>query len=513
MKSRLLTVLFSGALLPLGFAPLHLPGFSILGIAIFFYYLTYSLSESHNRPSKNTKRQAFLSGMVFGLGFMGVGVSWVFVSIHEYGHLNHLISGIITLLFILFLSLYTGLIAYFYHLFANPKSKFWNCVLFSALWCLGEYARATFFTGFPWLLLGHAQIDTALKVVLPILGVYGAGFFACLSACALAMVVRGNKRQQILWLCVFVGILIVPLFFNETVWVNQQKSSVSVGVIQANLSMRDKWDEHVFWQVVRYYTKKTDELLGKAQLIVLPESAIPAPTSYVTDILDNLHQKSLNANASILLGIPEELSPDQYYNALIGLGNASGTYRKKHLVPFGEFIPNPFQTLMNWLSIPLTDLSKGGNAQSLILVKNHPIATLICYEIAYPNLLREQLPEAQWIVSISDDGWFGHSLAMYQQLQMAQVLSLQTGRYQVMANNDGLSSVIDTRGQIIASLPAYKVGILNSQIYPAMGATPWVIYADYPVLIFFLMIVFTALIRQYKTLRMVPEFIPTRSSS
>jgi apolipoprotein N-acyltransferase len=503
-KNHLLP-LFSGALLPLGFAPFHLPGFATLGIAIFFYYLTYSLPERYTNAPKNIRNKAFLSGVLFGLGFMGVGVSWVFVSIHEYGHLNDFISGIITLVFVAYLSLYTGILAYFYHRLAIPRSKFWNCALFSALWCLGEYARANFFTGFPWLLLGHAQMDTPLNALLPIVGVYGASFVACLSACFLAMTLQRERRKQIPWLCAFVGILIVPLLYKNTIWVESKKSSVSVGVIQANMSMQDKWDERVFWQVVRYYTKKTDELLGKTQLIVLPESAIPAPSSYVTDLLDSLHQKGLDANTSILLGVPEELSPNQYFNSMIGLGKASGTYRKRHLVPFGEFIPHPFQTLMNWLSIPLADISKGGQGQSLVWVKNHAIATLICYEIAYPNLLREQLPEAQWIVSISDDGWFGHSFAMYQQLQIAQVLSAQAGRYQVVANNDGLSSVLDFQGQIVDSLPAYKAGILKSRIYPATGSTPWVAYGDNPMLIFILAIIFVVTIRQFRTLRIATQ--------
>ena len=197
---------------------------------------------------------------------------------------------------------------------------------------------------------------------------------------------------------------------------------------------------------------------------------------------------------AVLLGIPEPTSPDEtsYYNSIISLGAANGKYLKQHLVPFGEFIPQLLEHLTHWLGIPLANLSPGAKNQALIRVQNHPIATLICYELAYPELLRKQLPEAEWIVSVSDDGWFGHSLAMYQQLQMAQVLSLQTGRYQVVANNDGLSSIINTDGDISASLPPFSSGILEENIFPATGLAPWVYFGDMPALLFSLLIVLFA---------------------
>jgi apolipoprotein N-acyltransferase len=162
----------------------------------------------------------------------------------------------------------------------------------------------------------------------------------------------------------------------------------------------------------------------------------------------------------------------------MALGQSNGTYYKQHLVPFGEYIPKPFQAIIRWLKVPFANLLPGPRNQPLVQVHNHPIASLICYELAYPNLLRQQLPNAEWIVSISDDGWFGHSFAMYQQLQMSQVLSLMSGRYQIVSNNDGLSAIIDTQGNIIQSLPTFTADILEDQIYPATGSTPWVFLGD-----------------------------------
>lgn len=482
--------LLSGALLPFGFAPFHLPGLTFIGLALFSAQLSSGLSVS----GRIGRRRAFKTGFSFGLGYLGFGVSWVFVSIHEYGHLNYILSSIITLLFIAYLALFLGLFAFTYHLTSINRSKWVCCIMFSALWCLAEYLRSTVLTGFPWMLLGFGQIDTPLKFLLPIVGIYGVSFVTCLAACILAIAIQEKTRRHALpWLLTSVSIILSPTLLSKHSWTSQQTTPISVGIIQANLSMRDKWDEALFWTLVEYYKKKSEQLMPSKQLIVMPESAIPAPESYVSDLLDHLHQKAQEFNTTILLGIPVESSRNIYYNSLIALGMGTGSYQKKHLVPFGEFIPNPFQQIMDWLSIPISNMTSGSHYQPLVKVNNHPIATLICYELAYPALLREQLPEAEWIVSISDDGWFGHSFAMYQQLQMAAAESIQTGRFQVVANNDGLSSVIDAEGNIVKSLPAYKAGILNSQIFASTGSTPWVMLGDTPVILLSLLIFFLGL--------------------
>jgi apolipoprotein N-acyltransferase len=252
----------------------------------------------------------------------------------------------------------------------------------------------------------------------------------------------------------------------------------------------------LFWQLLQRYQQDTESLLG-TQLIVLPESAIPLPASYIGDFLTNLHEEAKRVGSAILLGIPQPttVEEDYYYNSLISLGHAKGSYLKQHLVPFGEYIPNLFLRASSWLGIPDANLKSGRSNQSLIKVHNHPIASLICYELGYSNLLRQQLPSAKWIVSISDDGWFGHSLALYQQQQMAQALSLLSARYQVVANNDGLSSIINTQGDVVSSLPAFNEGILKSQLFPSKGITPWVSFGDTPILLFSLLIIVLALIQ------------------
>ncbi|CDZ78367.1 Apolipoprotein N-acyltransferase [Legionella massiliensis] len=476
--SYILRAFLSGLLLPLGFAPFHLPWATILGLALFYA----QLQQGH-------KRHAFLNGLFLGLGYFGLGISWVFVSIHEYGHLNSFLSALITLFFLLYLSFFPALMSFIFRVISKRESKISSCLLFSALWILFEYLRSTFLSGFPWLQLGFGQFDAPNKYLLPIIGVYGVGFLTCLAATLLAYAVQ-SKVKRLYFIAAFGFLLFFPLVFKTVEWSKASTEPLSVGVIQANLSMRDKWDETLFWQLLERYKQDTEQLLGTS-LIVMPESAIPLPPSYILDFLTDIDNRAKETGSAVMLGIPTPTTVDEnyYYNALITLGQAKGSYQKQHLVPFGEYIPEPFQAISNLLDIPEANLKPGKINQPLVKVQQYTIATLICYELAYGDLLRRQLPKAQWIVSISDDGWFGHSLAMYQQLQMAQVRSLETARYQVVANNDGLSSIINSRGEITSTLPAFTAGILRAELFPATGMTPWVYWGNSPTLIFCALIV------------------------
>ncbi|MBI2785401.1 MAG: apolipoprotein N-acyltransferase [Legionella longbeachae] len=464
----------AGLLGPLGFAPFHMPGVTLLSLAFLY-------SSLHNCSIK----QGFFLGFYYGIGYFGFGVSWVIVSIHDYGQLNYFLAGLITLVFIMYLALFPALVGYLFKLLELKHRKLLSLALFSTLWCVCEYSRATLFSGFPWLLVGTTLIDTPIKYIAPILGIYGLSLVCVLISTLLTLAVSQNSQKRYYYLIVVVLLIIGPITCKNISWSQIKNEPVSVGAVQANLSMRDKWDENLFWSLLKYYENAINELLGK-QLIILPESAIPLPASYLDKYLNKLDKKALKAKSALLVGIlqPTNDSETNYYNSTITLGGAKGKKLKQQLVPFGEYIPKPFVTINHWLNLPEPNLLPGKKHQPLIRIGDYPIANLICYEIAYPKLLREQMPEAQWIVSMSDNGWFGHSLASYQQLQMAQILSLLTGRYQIVVNNDGLSSVIDAHGEITESLPSFSSGILESTIYPAEGITPWIMWQEYPSLIF-----------------------------
>lgn len=483
-------VFIAGLLGPFGFAPFHIPGLTLLSLA-FFYSSLHACST----------KQSFTLGILYGIGYFGFGVSWVIVSIHDYGQLNYFLAGFVTLVFITYLSLFPALVAYGFKLLELKHRKILSAILFSTLWCLSEYIRANLFSGFPWLFVGTTLIDTPIKYIAPILGVYGLSLLCVFTSSLITLAVSQNAAKRFQYLIIIVLILISPMLGKNISWSQVKQNPISIGAVQANLSMRDKWDETLFWSLLKYYESSINSLLGK-QLIILPESAIPLPASYLDKYLNRLNSKALKSKSALMLGIlqPTNDSETNYYNSIITLGTAEGKKLKRKLVPFGEYIPKPLAELIHWFNLPAPNLLPGKKQQPLIRIADHPIASLICYEIAYPSILREQMPTAQWIVSISDNGWFGHSLASYQQLQMAQVLSLLTGRYQVVVNNDGLSSIIDNHGDIIESLPPFSSGILQGIVYPAEGLTPWIIWQDYPSLSFCSLFIFFILITHIRHL-------------
>jgi apolipoprotein N-acyltransferase len=472
--------LLAGLLIPLGFAPIHMPGFMLIGLSLFFQIL-----------QQRNYKLCVLSGLCFGLGYFGLGVSWVLVSIHNYGHLNLIFAIFLTLIFVAYLALFPALLGLGYsvlslkHQSSRTKTQLVNLLLFASLWALTEYLRSIVLGGFPCLNLGFGLIDTPLKYLLPITGLYGVSSMGCICG---GLIYYGiiytkdstNYQKRSLWIISLIVVINAPYLFKYIHWQQDAGKPLNASIIQANLSMKDKWDEALFWKILNNYRQKIHELLPKTDLIVLPEAALPIPKQYLREILDIISIDAKQQKAAILLGIPEEdpLSNNHYYNTVQALGMSSGTYKKQQLVPLGEFVPRWLKTAFHYLKIPMSYTLPGEKSQKPIMIHHQPIATLICYELAYPKILARQLPQGKFIVSVSDAGWFGKSLAIAQQLQMAQTLSIMTAREQIFVNNSGLSALIAADGSIIKDLPAFQDGILQDQIHPYSGATFWVKYQD-----------------------------------
>ena len=196
-------------------------------------------------------------------------------------------------------------------------------LLFSTLWCLSEFVRANLFTGFPWLLIGTTQIDTPLRYLAPVLGTYGLSLICSFIATLLIIAVREHSIKKYFYFALFILIIICPSIGKNIQWTTIKKEPVTVGAIQANLSMRDKWDDALFWNLLKFYEQSIDKLLGK-QLIILPESAIPLPASYLDDYLLKLNKKALQAKSALMVGIlqPTNDSEINFYNSVITLGEA-----------------------------------------------------------------------------------------------------------------------------------------------------------------------------------------------
>lgn len=427
-------------------------------------------------------KKSFRFGFLFGLGLASSGLSWIYVSIHHYGHLHQILSLIVTLFFIAYIATFYGLMAFTYRYLAVKKNIFMQTLLFASIWILTEWCRAKLFGGFPWLLVGHAAIDSPLSRLLPLVGIYGCSFIMCSIAASiyLGLIQKGLPK---LILCPSIVLLLFlktyPIPLDEA-----PKSSFSSSIIQANVNMLEKWDEAYFWNNYWYYLKNIKQLLGKNHLIILPEAAISAPSNYMRDELRRIDYMAKNKNSAVILGIPQAVSneKDDYYNGSIALGKAYGNYFKRQLVPFGEYVPQVFLKLLQFLDVPIVNTISGPKTQAPIHVFKEQIASLICYELAYPELLRPQVAQSGIIITMSDDAWFGHSLALFQHLQMARTIAKMTHRSLIFANNNGLSSLINQQGIILTKAPLWHRQNINGNMGLFKDITPWVKLGDKPIL-------------------------------
>ena len=458
-----------GALYPLGFAPFE---YSTL---LFFVLMAFFACLYH-------QTKAFRFGFLFGLGLASTGLSWIYVSIHHYGHLHPLIAAIITLLFISYIGAFYGLMAYIQKHLAYNISIFIQPLIFASIWTLSEWFRAQFLGGFPWLLLGHAAIDSNLQRLLPVVGIYGCGFIICWIAVSIYLGLLQQGLHKISLCPPIILLLLLKAYPIATE--SAPKSHFSTSIIQANVAMLEKWDEAYFWKNYLYYLQNIKQLLAKNHLIILPEAAISAPSNYMRDELRRIDYMAKNKDSAVILGIPQAVSSenDDYYNGSIALGRADGNYYKQQLVPFGEYVPQVFLKLLMWLNVPIVNTIEGPITQPPIHVFKQKVSSLICYELAYPELLRRQVAQSRVIITMSDDSWFGHSLALYQHLQMARTLAKMSHRSLVFANNNGLSSLINQEGIILSKAPLWQKKNISADMPIFQDITSWVKWGDKPIL-------------------------------
>jgi len=472
---HLLACFLAGCTLPFAFAPYNIFPLAIIAPAILLFFLL-----------RVTPLHAFFYGFVFGVGYFTVGISWVYISIHLFGNADAILSTTITGLLIIALSLFIACMSY---LFARipPKNTLVKClVTFPFIWVLFEIVRTLLFTGFPWLLLGYSQIDTPLRGLAPIVSVYGISFAVALTSGALVSLLHfKNRKNWKTWrtwrpriITIFaIAVLWAGSAYLATIqWTHPIGKPLRVSLIQGNIPQSLKWEpDHVQNILMRY--RDLTATHWSSDIIVWPEAAVPIPKQTAQTFLHMISRHAKWHHSTVITGIPIYDVPNQrQYNGMIALGNGNGTYKKRHLVPFGEYFPmrTLLKTLIDYLAIPMSNLQAGARHQTPLTANGINIAPYICYEIAYPNEAVDFLPKANLLVTIVDDSWFGKSIAAEQQLQISQMRSLETGRYQLISTNNGITAIITPQGKVQSRAPAFQTYVLTDDVQAMAGATPWV---------------------------------------
>lgn len=478
MKKSLLAAAAAGAATVFGFAPFGwfaLP-FAMLAVLFLLWH------------SAATPRYAAAIGYAWGLGFFLTGVSWVYVSLHDIGGMILPLAAFATLLFCAYLSVFPALAGYGFKRFATD-SRWCNALLLASLWTLTEWLRGWMFTGFPWLALGYSQVNASpLAGYAPIVGAYG---ITLLLAFIAALMASNWWRPYVLLLIVL--LLVAGDMSKQVEWTTPVGRSVSVSLLQGNIPQSLKWDPARLDYSLDTYRRLAAE--HPAQIVVLPETAIPL-------MLDEISPDYLNelaADHDLIMGAVVRHG-ESYVNAAahIGRDGVRGGYAKRHLVPFGEYVPPGFSWFFDWVEIPMTDFSTGTRQQKPLDVAGLAIAPNVCYEDAFGEEIIRQLPAATVLLNLSNTAWFGDSLAQPQHLQISRMRAMETGRPMLRATNTGMTAAITPKGDITDVLPAFTTDGLTVSVQGYTGTTPYVAFGNRTMLVFACMMLGVALLHWRK---------------
>jgi apolipoprotein N-acyltransferase len=463
-----------GALTPLGYAPIGWFPLPIATLAGLFWLAREAAPGA-----------AFRLGFAYALGMFLVGVSWIFVSISTYGGMPAPIAALATLLFCAFIALMPGAALGLAARLCPPGTRRLT-LAFPAAWVLLEWTRGWIFTGFPWLALGYSQVPLSPLVgYAPLLGVYGVSLLAALTAAltAWSLAAWSTARPKPAW-AIIAALWLGGWGLQQHDWTQPSGAPVSVALLQGNIAQELKFRPEKLDDTLRHYARAV--LASEARLIVLPETALPIFLSDIPrDYLDLLGEHARQRGGDVLLGVPiyegiDVNGTERYFNSVISLGaSPEGRYDKGHLVPFGEFVPFGFRWAVDMMSIPLGDFTRGAFTQPPISAAGEQLAVNVCYEDVFGEERIVAARTATLLVNVSNDAWFGASWAPWQHLQIGAMRSLETGRWQLRANNTGITAIVDDRGYTRAHVPPFAAATLTGEAQGRTGATPFMAWGNW----------------------------------
>ena len=457
--------LLVGAFEPFGYWPL-----SIIALAVLFYLWR-----------RSSPRQAFYQGLAFGYGLFGIGVSWVYVSLHTYGGMPLWMGGIAVLGFAGLLALFVAAVGYLAALLFDAGSPM-RVVIIPFIWVLLEWVRSWILTGFPWLELGYSQTTSWLFGWAPLGGVYLCSFLVALLAALLVLGTshRNYRRTSALWVALIVAL---SWAVDGLRWSTSSGQTLMVGIVQANIPIENKWSPDLRDQAVAKHVSLSNQLQQQndIDLLIWPETALPL---YQQQIDESYWSSMQLHNTALLTGLLDAPQPGKIYNAatLVCQGEQQ-IYRKRHLVPFGEYMPLRFLFgwVLEYLQLPMSDFSAWEGQQALSCGANMKIGLSICYEDAFASEMRRQVGDSTLLVNISEDAWFGDSFAPHQRLQMAQMRARELARPMIRSANTGPSAFINELGEVLIKTEQFEVHHILHAVRPQTGETPYKLFGNWVV--------------------------------
>lgn len=460
----------AGGLCVLAFSPFDLFWLPPLCLALLFW-----------QWQQVTPRQAAWRGYFFALGLLGIGTFWLHISIDQFGGVPRPVAIMLAILFAMFMSLFYALKGWLASRIADytragPVISL--LLVFPSVWVLAEMGRGYFLTGFPWLVIGYSQTDTVLGALAPLTGVYGISAAVAVLAGAILLLLTGPAKR--LAIAIIVVIFAFTGLLSRVDWTDAQERQIEARLVQGNIPQHMKWQPEVFDLTLKTYQRLS--LQQPADLVIWPETAVPAFYQRVEDILiAPLQQRFMSLGSTLVTGIPVYAGDWGYYNSMLSLGESLHFYHKRHLVPFGEYAPFGalLRPLVDYFRIPLSDFRRGDAERPLLAVDDHFAGVSICYEDAFGNESIQALPDAAYLINVSNDAWFGDSLAPHQHLQIARMRAMESRRYMLRATNTGISAFIDHHGRLLQQTNWGETAVLHGWVPLRSGMTPYAYVSDW----------------------------------
>lgn len=509
----------AGLIHALSFAPGFLPAIvlsfmQLLSLTALFYY---------GLKNKSTK-SALAGTWLFGIASFGLGVYWLYISMHTYGGMAPALAALAVLLFSAVMALYYVIaIALMRFALRQPHTLNWTqqlagALLIASVWTLLEWVRGTFLTGFPWLNIAYAHVDSMFAGWAPLFGAYGVSWFAAFAAATLALFALNTHENAPKNYSYPLGIAVLfsalGIVLGGITWHQPHEDPFYVRLTQANIDQNIKFEPQGMQAGIDLYQKltalsaKTPE--STPDLIILPETIVPLfqhqwPPEFWQEWIDIAAAQ----DATLLLGVPlyaQNGDHPVYTNSAITIDAQSSAtaiqrlqmaqrYDKHHLVPFGEFVPTGFQWFIDRMQIPLGNFNRGHIRQENFAINGQYIGPNICYEDVFGEEIIQSVRAhdehgagATLLVNISNLAWFGDTWALNQHLQIARMRSIETARPMLRATNTGATAVIFPNGDIQAQLPNHTVGVLDVEVQGTTGLTPYVRWGNAPVVLWSLLL-------------------------
>lgn len=495
-----LALLLAGVSVTLAYAPYSLWWLPFFSFAVLAWFI------KHSRNNK----QAAGYGFAFGLGWFGSGISWVHVSIDQFGGLPLIGSLSLMALLVAYLSLYPALASWLTARLSHRSRLF--PLIFPASWIVSEWLRSWLLTGFPWLSVGYTQTSAGLTDWAPLIGETGISFLLIFIAAAVAQLYSKTSFTHRYLPLLAGGILLAlsPLLSAVKNW-HYTDRSVSVLLVQGNIAQSLRWEQEQEWPTMLKYLDMTRPYLSSSDIVIWPESAIPQLEPAAQDYLKNFDRAAYYQDSAVISGIIDyNIQTQQAWNNLIVLGKRqpddkdgsydyqSNRYSKHHLLPIGEFVPfeNWLRHLAPIFNLPMSSFSRGDYVQPNLQANGINLLPAICFEIAFPQQIAANMTsETDLLLTVSNDAWFGDSIGPHQHLQIAQMRALEFGKPVLRATNNGITATIDADGKILQQLPQFTADVLEDNIRLTTGSTIYSRIGNWPVHLFSLAILIIVILR------------------